>query len=250
MSFAAEVKQQLCRSEVKSSSCALYELIGMSSGKVDYPERRSFLEKKAGGTFEQLFTPEMLEGDIEGENAKGFIRGCFISCGTVNSPQKSAHLEIRFTDGVLSRICRETMAMVGFAPNISFRREYVILYIKKSELIVDLLTYLGAYKAVLDFENVKVNKEMNVSINRAVNCDMANIEKARFVGKQQADAVLKLKESGRLGMMPENVRQIAALRLQNPEATLTELGAMLDPPISKSGVAHRMKQIMEASKKQ
>ena len=89
MSFAAEVKQQLCRSEVKSPSAAVYELIGLSSGKIDYPERRLFLEKKAGGSLTQVCLPEILEDNIEGEDARGFIRGCFVACGSVNIPKKT-----------------------------------------------------------------------------------------------------------------------------------------------------------------
>ena len=177
MSFASEVKQQLCRAEVKSSSAALYELLGLSSGKKDYTDRRMFLEKKAGGCLSDLLKPEHLEEDLSPEDVKGFIRGCFIASGTVNDPSKSSHLEIRFTDSMLAVFCREQMIMAGFAPNISFRREYMILYIKKSEMIVDLLTFLGAYKAVLDFDNAVAAKELNVSVQRTVNCDIANIDK-------------------------------------------------------------------------
>ncbi len=247
MSFANEVKQQLCRAEVKSASAALYELLGLSSGKKDYTERRIFLEKKAGGKLEDLLKPEHIEGDIDLEDVKGFIRGCFIASGTVNNPSKSSHLEIRFTDSMLGVFCREQMIMAGFAPNISFRREYMILYIKKSELIVDLLTYLGAYKAVLDFDNAVVEKEMNVAVQRTVNCDLANIDKARSVGEKQVKAIYKLKKSGRLNSLPENIKQIADLRLKHPEVSLTELGKLLNPPISKSGAAHRMKILMEES---
>ncbi|MBE7056040.1 MAG: DNA-binding protein WhiA [Ruminococcaceae bacterium] len=249
MSFANEVKQQLCRAEVKSSSAALYELLGLSSGKKFYSERQTFLEKKAGGTLVELFKPEHLENDISEDETKGFIRGCFIATGTVNNPSKSSHLEIRFTDSMLGVFCREQMIMAGFAPNVSFRREYMVLYIKKTELIVDLLTYLGAYKAVLDFDNAVVAKELNVSVQRAVNCDLANIDKASSVGKKQIEAIHKLKKSGRFNALPENVKEIAELRLRNPESSLTELGKLLDPPISKSGAAHRMKQIMDVSDK-
>lgn len=238
MSFAAEVKAQLCRCEVKSSKAAAGELLGLSMGKKDYTERRLFLEGKAGAC-------EIHFEELENDVAKAFLRGCFISCGTVNDPLKAAHLEFRFTDRNQMELCRETMIMSGFPPRVSSRRAYLILYMKKTEFIVNFLTYLGAYKAVLDFENANVNKEVNSNVNRTVNCDIANIEKARAAGQKQVDLIKHLKTSGRFYGLPETVRELAELRLKNPDATLEELGKMLQPPLSKSGAAHRMRQLKE-----
>ncbi len=238
MSFATDVKAQLCRCEVKLPQAAAGELLGLSVGKKDYKERRLFLERKAGDC-------KLMFDDFEGETARAFLRGCFISCGTVNDPSKAAHLELRFTDRTDMELCRETMIMSGFPPHVSTRREYLILYIKKSELIVDFLTYLGAYKAVLDFENASVNKEVNRNVNRAVNCDIANIEKARATGQKQIALIENLKSSGKFFSLPEHVRELAELRIKNPDATLEELGKMVTPALSKSGVAHRMRQLKE-----
>ena len=238
MSFAADVKTQLCRCEVKSPQIAAGELLGLSFGRKDYRERRLFLERKAD-------TCEIQLEELEGESARAFLRGCFISCGTVNDPSKAAHLELRFTDRTEMELCRETMIMSGFPPHVSTRREYLILYIKKSEFIVEFLTYLGAYKAVLDFENANVNKEVNRNVNRAVNCDIANIEKARAAGQKQIALIESLKASGKFFSLPDKVRELAELRLENPDATLEELGKMVTPALSKSGVAHRMRQLKE-----
>ena len=238
MSFAANVKAQLCRCEVKSPQAAAGELLGLSLGVKDYTERRLFLERKADGY-------ELTTEELEGEAARGFLRGCFIGCGSVNDPVKAAHLEFRFTDRNAMELCRETMIMCGFPPRISCRRAYLLLYIKKTGMIVDFLTYLGAYKAVLDFENSNVEKEVNSSVNRTVNCDMANIEKARAAGQKQVAEIKNLMDSGKFQRLPENVKELARLRLENPDATLEELGKMLIPPLSKSGVAHRMRQLKE-----
>ena len=238
MSFAAEVKAQLCRAEVKSSQTAAAELLGLSFGKKDYPERRLFLEKKAGDCVVSL-------EELEGETARAFIRGCFISCGTVNNPSKSVHLEIRFADDTEMRLCRETMIMSGFAPRVSTRRDYLILYMKKTEMIVEFLGFLGAYKAVLEFESVNVAKEYNSNVNRTMNCDLANIDKAIAAGQKQVDLINRLKATGNFYTLPESVRAVAELRLENPEASLETLGKMLNPPLSKSGVAHRLRQLKE-----
>lgn len=238
MSFAADVKAQLCRCEVKSPQAAAGELLGLSLGGKDYTERRLFLERKAEGY-------ELVPEELEHEAARGFLRGCFISCGTVNDPSKAAHLELRFTDRDAMELCRETMVMSGFPPHISCRRAYLLLYIKKTGLIVDFLTYLGAYKAVLDFENANVKKEVNSNVNRTVNCDIANMEKARATGQKQVEEIRNLMNSGKFQRLPENVKELARLRLENPDATFEELGKMLTPPLSKSGVAHRMRQLKE-----
>lgn len=242
MSFAKEVKQQLSRAEVKSAESAAYELYAMEQNKIIYTDRYNFLKKKAGSEYDA----EKISGSLDlmdGENAKGFIRGCFLGGGTVNSPKKTPHLEIRFRDGTLAEHCREAMIMAGFSPNMSTRREYIIVYMKKSELIAGFLGYMGAFKAYLDFENEKVSKEVNSGINRAVNCDLANINKAGIAGREQCKKIEELKKSGRFINLSDDEKALAELRLENPEATLEDLGKMLSPKISKSGVAHRMKKI-------
>ncbi len=236
MSFAGEVKAQLCRCEVRTAELAAYELWGLSMGRKDYKERRLFLERKAGEY--QIFALQ-----LEAGQARAFLRGCFISCGSVNAPDKEPHMELRFHNGEDMELCRETMIMSGFPPHASVRRDYLVLYIKKAERIVEFLTYLGAYKAVLDFENAQVNKEVNRSVNRTVNCDMANIERTRAAGQEQIDQIRDLMASGKFQGLPETVKELAELRLKNPDATLEELGRMLTPSLSKSGVAHRMRQL-------
>ncbi len=242
MSFAKEVKQQLSRAEVKKSEPAAFELYAMEQSKIAYEDRHSFLKKKAGPEY----NPEVVAASLnlmEGDNAKGFLRGCFIGSGTVNSPKKTPHLEIRFKDGNLAEHCREAMIMAGFSPNMSTRREYIIVYMKKSEMIADFLGYMGAFKAYLDFENEKVSKEVSSDANRATNCDFANINKVISAAREQCRKIEELKKSGRFINLSDDEKALAELRLENPECTLEELGKMLSPKLSKSGVAHRMKKI-------
>lgn len=164
-----------------------------------------------------------------------FCGADFFVCGSVNAPGKAAHLELKFSNMEIYDLCRETLIMAGFDPKSAVRRNTLLLYMKRSELIVNFLTYLGAYKAVLDFESAKVEKELRNDVNRAVNCDLANIKKTGAAARRQIDDIHYLKESGLYEQLSEQVREIGELRLQHPDADLVSLGKMLTPPISKSG---------------
>ena len=224
----------------------MYELFGLSSGRPSaYSERVKYLEMLA----EKAGSPEIPEIFMpEGESARCFLRGCFLGCGTVNSPEFAAHLEFRFRSAEMCRLCRETLVMEGFLFKLSFRREYAVIYTKTADTISELLTYLGAYKAVLDMENARVTKEVTSGVNRVMNCDIANSIKANDAGRRQAEMITALQSAGRFNSLPESVRQIAMQRLEDPDASLTELGKRMEPPISKSGAAHRMKVIEDAYK--
>ena len=243
LSFAKEVKQQLSRADVADAESAACELYAVTRYRIVYEDRVKFLKKKAGSLYDEEKIEASLE-TLQDENAKGFIRGCFLGGGTVNSPQKTSHLEIRFRDKSLAEYCREAMIMAGFEPNTSTRREYIILYIKKSEMIADFLGYMGATKAYIDFETEKVTREVNTGVNRTVNCDLANIDKASAAGREQCEIIKKLKKTGRYSYLSDEEKQLCELRLENPESSYKELGNLLKPKLSRSGVAHRMRKII------
>ena len=238
MSFSSDVKAQLGRTDVKAPKTAAAELWGLSLGKKAYPERQSFLEKRAGGV-------TVSEEDLERDAAAAFLRGCFIACGTVSDPTRSIHLELRFTGSAALELCRETMLMSGFEPRVSSRRGYLLLYMKRMEMIAGFFGFIGAHKAMMEFESVSVDHSYTGNVNRTMNCDLANIDKTMAAGRKRAELIRLLKDSGRFNGLPERVRKAAELRLAYPEASLEDLGKMLDPPLSKSGVAHRLRQLKE-----
>jgi hypothetical protein len=123
------------------------------------------------------------------------------------------------------------------------RKNHYVTYIKDGSVIVDALNLMGAHKALMNMENVRILKDMRNGVNRRVNCETANINKTVRTGvKQQEDIKLIIKLKG-MNYLPQNLREIAQLRLEEPELPLKELGELLDPPLGKSGVNHRLKKI-------
>ena len=128
------------------------------------------------------------------------------------------------------------------------RKNGYSLYMKDGEEISKFLAFIGANNSVLKFEEIRVLREMKNNVNRKVNCETANLNKTINAAVKQIEAIKKLKESGKLESLNSNLKEIASLRVENPDATLTELGQMLQNPIGKSGVNHRLNQLMELSK--
>ena len=172
------------------------------------------------------------------------IAGIFLACGSVNNPEKKYHMEFVMPD---IQLCNDFGLLLldnyGILAKQTERKNSQIVYIKESENIIDLLTLMGATNASLELMNVKIMKDMRNRINRAVNCDNANIEKSlRAAEKQIADIEL-IDETLGLGSLPESLQEIAQVRYENPDYTLNELGQALDPPISRSGANHRLARI-------
>lgn len=172
------------------------------------------------------------------------IAGIFLACGSVNNPEKKYHMEFVMPD---IQLCNDFGLLLldnyGILAKQTERKNSQIVYIKESENIIDLLTLMGATNASLELMNVKIMKDMRNRINRAVNCDNANIEKSlRAAEKQIADIEL-IDETLGLGTLPESLQEIAQVRYENPDYNLNELGQALDPPISRSGANHRLARI-------
>ncbi|MBQ4629152.1 MAG: DNA-binding protein WhiA [Clostridia bacterium] len=180
--------------------------------------------------------------------AAAFLRGVFIGGGFICSPDKSYHLEIRTGHQMLAddliRFCEEYDIHLKSVMRNGIR----ILYIKTSEQIKDVLAYIGASTSVFDFVNAELEKSLKNNVNRVVNCEQANIEKSINASQNQIKIINKLKKKGYPNMSPDLIK-LAEVRLENPEMTLEELGKQLDPVLSKSGVAHRMKKITDMTKK-
>ena len=178
-----------------------------------------------------------------------FLRGAFLAGGSVTDPEKRYHLELDTGHAQASREVAALLTEMGFLPHSVRRGGSSVIYFKQSEHIEDLLTTIGAPAAVMDIMTAKVDKEIRNGANRAMNCDMANVNKTIDAALEQKNAIQRLQENGRLERLPEKLRQTALLRLQYPEMSLSQLAEKCDPPVTKSCMNHRMRKLLEEAKK-
>ena len=187
---------------------------------------------------------------VEEDCCRGaFLRGAYLAGGSVTDPEKSYHMELATTHSFVSR---ETYALVqeamGFYPKSAKRGGSHVLYIKQSDTISDFLTYLGAPVAAMRIMETRLEKEINNKVNRRCNCDEANTSKVVEAAQEQLTAIRILRDSGRLEHLPNKLQQAAVAREMNPAASLTELAEMMEPPITKPAMNHRLKKLVLASK--
>ena len=178
-----------------------------------------------------------------------FLRGAFLAGGSVTDPEKRYHLELSTSHVQASREVSALLQEMGFLPRSVMRGGSAVIYFKQSEHIEDLLTTLGAPVAATEIMTAKVDKEIRNGANRAMNCDMANVNKTLDAVAAQQEAIEKLEKAGQLEKLPEKIQETARLRMQNPELPLAQLAALFEPPISKSCLNHRIRKIMEEARK-
>lgn len=177
------------------------------------------------------------------KNLSYLVAGAFLVCGSITDPLKEYHLEFVIPS---LQLCEDLMNLLlefGIQAKQTERNNSHILYIKESENIEDILTLMGAPKCSLEIMNVKILKDVRNKINRAVNCDSANIEKTLKAAEKQIDDIELISKKLGLSELSDDLRQIAELRLENPDWNLKELGENLNPPISRSGANHRLARI-------
>lgn len=174
---------------------------------------------------------------------RAFIRGAFLAAGSVSDPEKSYHFEIVCETEEKARQIQEMILSFDISAKITRRKKNYIVYVKESSQIVDLLNIMEAHVALMDFENVRILKEMRNSVNRQVNCETANIGKTISAAVKQIEDIRYIQKTMGFDKLPENLAEMAQLRLEQPEATLKELGQMLNPPMGKSGVNHRLRKL-------
>ncbi|MDF2484086.1 MAG: hypothetical protein K0R46_254 [Herbinix sp.] len=174
---------------------------------------------------------------------RSFIRGAFLSSGSMSDPKKAYHLEIVIASLEKAEQLRDMIQTFTIDAKIVIRKKNYVVYIKEGSQIVDLLNVMEAHNALMDLENVRILKEMRNSINRQVNCEAANINKTVTASSNQMDDILYIRDTIGLGDLADGLEDIARLRIEYPEASLKELGAMLLPPIGKSGVNHRLRKL-------
>ena len=184
-------------------------------------------------------------GMLEDECCRtAFLRGAFLSGGSVTDPEKRYHLELATSHLQASREVSALLTELGFFPRSVMRSGSAVIYFKQSEHIEDFLTKIGAPASAMDIMTAKVDKEIRNGANRAMNCDMANVNKTLDAALEQKNAIEKLQQHGALENLPDKLRQTALLRLQYPELSLTQLAERCDPPVTKSCLNHRMRKLM------
>ncbi len=174
---------------------------------------------------------------------RAFIRGAFLSSGSMSDPKKAYHLEIVLSSLEKAEQLRDMIQTFSIDAKIVMRKKNYVVYIKEGSQIVDLLNVMEAHIALMNLENVRILKEMRNSINRQVNCEAANINKTVTAASKQMEDILYIRDTVGLGDLADGLEDIARLRTDYPEASLKELGAMLLPPIGKSGVNHRLRKL-------
>ncbi len=176
---------------------------------------------------------------------RAFIRGAFLSAGSISNPEKSYHFEIVCNTSETAEQLMEIMNTFSLDAKTVMRKRYHIVYIKEGAQIVEILNIMGAHIALMELENMRIVKEVRNSVNRRVNCETANIGKTVSAAVKQLEDIQYLIDASELGSLPEGLRDIAQARLEYPNATLTELGESLTPAIGKSGVNHRLRKLSE-----
>ena len=174
---------------------------------------------------------------------RAFIRGAFLAAGSVSDPVKTYHFEIVCLSEAKAKQLQMIMETFNINARVIKRRKYFVVYVKDSSQVVDLLNIMGAYNALMDMENVRIVKDMRNNVNRKVNCETANINKTVSAAVKQIEDIRFIQMSSAFDELPESLQEMAELRVRNPEATLAELGQLLDTPVGKSGVNHRLKKI-------
>ena len=297
MSFAYDVKAELCRAPLSRGCCAVAEGCGVllyastfSANEVrivtendEFAARLPRLFQKAFGVkFDEL--PEEKKGGklvlritredkldaiwralgydrrahfalhlnfalLEEECCRAaFLRGAFLSGGSVTDPQKRYHLELATSHVQAGREVEALLRDMGFEPKNVMRQGGLITYFKSSEHIADLLTLIGAPGRALEIVSAKIEKEMRNTVNRRVNCDAANLDKTVTAALEQVEAFTRLTESGVINELPVKLQEVAVARLLQPELTLSELAATFDPPLTKSCLNHRIRKLMDIAK--
>ena len=285
MSFSAEVKEELAKHISPARHCQMAELSAMLhyAGQYGLMEdgtltigfqseneavlRKGFtLLKKAynidtviGVKGQKKADLLAIMGDLSGPAdtsllkqaccRRAFIRGAFLSCGSISDPTKGYHLEFVCNNRTQAEQLQEIIGQFDIEAKIVCRKKYFVVYVKEGAGIVELLNIMEAHVALMNLENLRILKEMRNSINRRVNCEAANIQKTVQASTRRVEDIIYLRDYYGFSRLPDNLREMAEVRLAYPEAALKELGEYLSPPVGKSGVNHRLRKLSELAEK-
>jgi len=220
MSFSSDIKEQLLQSEIKKQCC-----------------RDSF---SAGGNLSPFTESCDKDGGM-------YIRGVFLKHGSVSAPGRNFMLSFLLPDQESADGVSEILESIGLPPKKSLRRGKPLLYYKASESIEDVLAFMGATRATLEIINAKIMSDVRNSTNRLCNAETANLDRIARAAAEQREAIILLQKHGALQNLPHELRECAELRLANPDMSLAELRELMREPVSKSGLNHRFRKLIETA---
>ncbi|MBQ2626442.1 MAG: DNA-binding protein WhiA [Eubacterium sp.] len=280
MSFSGDIKRELCRQTGGARHCQIAEqkamlLYSRSSVDVFRTENREIAEKYCL-LLKKLFGLQDTEPQ-EDKNKRGrkswcvgvsdpesvsricetmehaivrkdccrraFLRGAFLVAGSISDPNRSYHCEIVCDDEESAALLETVLNDLHLHARVSRRKTHFIVYVKESSEIADVIGLMGARVALMDYENIRILKEMRENVNRKVNCETANINKTVSAAVRQIEDIRLIEKTIGFRGLPKGLDEIAQIRLQYPEATLQELGQMMNPQVGKSGVNHRLRKL-------
>lgn len=277
MSFSSEIKEELSKTNnLKNKEEVKYEFLGylissniaIKKNKIEYSTENEYninrLNKLLnnlnidydicvkGNLFVIKFNIENITeyinllSNIEKENLKkAFIRGSFLGSGSINDPNKKYHIEISLENKQYANILKNILNEFDITFKELERKSSYSLYSKDGEEISKFLALIGASKAVINFEEIRVIRDIRNNVNRKVNCETANLNKTVNAAVRQIEDIKFIYKSKAEDKLSDNLKEIANLRMENPDISLVELGKLLKEPIGKSGVNHRLKKIQE-----
>ncbi len=265
MSFSAQVKGELAELISGSRHCRLAELAAIITMTQGLDTEDIIVKNKS----ERLIKLLEMQNQVLTENKalklikvndhyvvdkqlierncckQAYIRGAFLTKGSVTNPEKGYHFEIVCDEDEQAQLVMYIIKSFGLEPKLIQRKKYYVVYMKDGSMIVDILNIMGAHISLMNMENIRILKDMRNSVNRRVNCETANINKTVNAAVKQIEDIRYIEEKKGLKFLPDNLRLLAELRLDEPETPLKELGEKVNPPIGKSGVNHRLRKISE-----
>ena len=181
---------------------------------------------------------------------RAFVRECFILGGAVSNPERTYHLEFSIEDSLVRKLLA-VLSDFGISPKTTDRKGRTVVYLKDADAIADCMKIMGAGRTLLDFEELRVRKQVRNNVNRKVNFETANLDKTTRSAISHVETINEIDRKIGLANIPKELQEIARLRLENEDESLSlcEIGASLDPPISKSGVNHRMRKLKSLLRK-
>jgi len=287
MSFSTEVKEELERTVPGPRHCQLAELaaiihFGCRICEDENGEKEIVLQSEneavvrkyftlwkktfiiGTGTKKALQAVKVFDGDKQVRLLKeevnpillknsccrrAFLRGAFLCVGSMSDPRKGYHLEFVCDYEPQAKQIQTAIHSFDIEAKVVRRKKYYVVYLKEGAGIVDLLNVMGAHLSLMNLENLRIEKEMRNSINRQVNCETANITKTVNAASKQIEDIRFIQKHVGLSGLPDNLREMALVRLSHPESSLQELGGYLNPPVGKSGVNHRLRKLSEIADK-
>ena len=218
---------------------------GKQSFSVTDPEKLALIFRSFGAEIDSTLSHHINFGVIEEDCCRSsFIRGAFLAGGSVTDPEKRYHLELATPHHSVSREAFSVLLDLGFSPKETQRGGNSLLYFKQADAIADFFTTIGAPRTAMAVMTAKVEKEMRNTVTRQINCDNANADKTVAAAQAQLAAIRRIAREYGLDALPEPLRDAALLRIANPEASLSDLVLLSDPPVTKSCLNHRLKKIM------